>query len=335
MISVIMPIYKVEKYLDRTISSVLSQTHTDLELLLVDDGSPDNSGAICDEWAKKDPRIKVFHIPNSGVSYARNYGIERAQGEYIAFIDSDDFVKPEWLSDMYSVAKNTGADLVKGSLVRFVEDDDDLKNHGRYVYHDIAIRSSDRFENEQISAYEYHRRLITDYRYSTPIHLIKSDIQKKCLFAVGKRNEDYLCYFSILEYTENIQIIDSVCYCYGTHEDSITTSRDSSFSSDIAENSVKHSKIFILKYNDKKYATEALRRAMICFFYHTIGSERIDHIDYNYVRELWHSICYTINLIGTKNIVPPEIKTQYYLCKISLPLYLKLVKIKKGLFSND
>ena len=87
-ISVIAPIYKVEKYLPRCIESILNQTYKDIELILVDDGSPDNSGKICDEYASKDERVKVIHKKNEGVSKARNTGIECAQGEYFFFIDS-------------------------------------------------------------------------------------------------------------------------------------------------------------------------------------------------------------------------------------------------------
>ena len=90
-ISVIVPVYNVEKYLPRCIDSILSQTFTDFELLLIDDGSPDNCGKICDEYAAKDSRVRVFHKPNGGVSSARNLGLDNARGEWIAFIDSDDF----------------------------------------------------------------------------------------------------------------------------------------------------------------------------------------------------------------------------------------------------
>ena len=95
MLSVIIPVYKVEQYLCRCIDSVLAQTYTDLEIILVDDGSPDGSGAICDEYAAKDSRIKVIHQKNAGVSAARNAGMDLASGEYLAFIDSDDFIEPE------------------------------------------------------------------------------------------------------------------------------------------------------------------------------------------------------------------------------------------------
>ena len=93
-ISVIVPVYKAEQYIRRCVDSILAQTFTDFELLLIDDGSPDNSGAICDEYAAKDSRIKVFHKENGGVSSARNLGLDNVTGEYISFIDADDYINP-------------------------------------------------------------------------------------------------------------------------------------------------------------------------------------------------------------------------------------------------
>lgn len=100
MISIIVPVYNVEKYLSKCVESILTQTYTDFELILVDDGSTDRSGKICDEYILKDSRIKVFHQQNKGVSAARNLGIENAQGEYITFIDSDDYITSQYLSDL-------------------------------------------------------------------------------------------------------------------------------------------------------------------------------------------------------------------------------------------
>lgn len=99
-ISVIVPVYKVEEYLHRCVDSILSQSFTDFELILVDDGSPDNCGKICDEYAQKDSRVRVFHKPNGGVSSARNLGLDNVQGEWVTFIDSDDYVDSDYLSDL-------------------------------------------------------------------------------------------------------------------------------------------------------------------------------------------------------------------------------------------
>lgn len=100
-ISVIVPVYKAEKYLTHCIDSILNQSFTDLELLLIDDGSPDRSGEICDKYARKDSRIRVFHQQNGGVSRARNNGLAHAQGQYVVFVDSDDRTLPDYLCALY------------------------------------------------------------------------------------------------------------------------------------------------------------------------------------------------------------------------------------------
>lgn len=103
MISVIVPVYKAEKYLQRCIDSILSQSYTDFELLLIDDGSPDNCGVICDEYAVKDSRVRVFHKENGGVSSARNLGLDHAKGDWVSFIDSDDWVETNYLESFTAV----------------------------------------------------------------------------------------------------------------------------------------------------------------------------------------------------------------------------------------
>lgn len=117
MISVIVPVYNTEKYLDQCIQSVLAQTYTNWELLLIDDGSTDSSGTICDNYVEQDSRIKVFHKENGGVSSARNLGLDNAKGEWITFIDSDDWVEASMLKKMRSVALSNNADYVYCDLL--------------------------------------------------------------------------------------------------------------------------------------------------------------------------------------------------------------------------
>lgn len=118
-VSVIIPIYKVEKYLSRCLDSVVNQTLDDIEIVLVDDGSPDSCPEICDRYAKKDSRIKVIHKKNEGLGYARNSGILIATGEYIAFLDSDDYVSKDMYEKVYSELKRTDADCcVTGYVVK-------------------------------------------------------------------------------------------------------------------------------------------------------------------------------------------------------------------------
>lgn len=125
MISVIVPIYNTEKWLRRCVDSILTQTYTDFELLLVDDGSTDCSGAICDEYSAKDSRIRVFHKPNGGASSARNMGLDKALGEWITFADADDYVKPEWLQN-YRVDENTDKAVICQGLIKFIQKGDKL-----------------------------------------------------------------------------------------------------------------------------------------------------------------------------------------------------------------
>ncbi len=121
LISIIVPVYNVERYLRHTLDSILHQSFPDWEMLLINDGSSDASGAICDEYASKDRRIKVFHNQNHGVSYSRNYGIMHSRGEYICFCDSDDLFAPDFLKRMYTRISSSEADII-GCRSRNIDD---------------------------------------------------------------------------------------------------------------------------------------------------------------------------------------------------------------------
>ncbi len=122
LVSVIVPVYGVERYLDRCIRSVVNQSYRHLEIILVDDGSRDRCPAICDTWAGRDPRIRVIHKSNGGLSSARNAGLDVAGGEFIAFVDGDDYVDPEYVSTMIGAVQDVHADLAMCSV--FHEDAD-------------------------------------------------------------------------------------------------------------------------------------------------------------------------------------------------------------------
>ena len=112
LVTVVVPVYNVEKYLDRCVNSIVNQTYRNLEIILVDDGSPDNCPAMCDEWAKKDSRIRVIHKQNEGQGVARNVGIENATGDYIYFMDSDDYIDLTTIEKACDLAKQHNADVV-------------------------------------------------------------------------------------------------------------------------------------------------------------------------------------------------------------------------------
>ena len=116
LISVIVPVYNVEKYLDKCIQSILGQTYSNIELLLIDDGSTDSSGAICDKYVTQDSRVRVFHKSNEGVSAARNWGLDNAKGEWIAFVDADDWIDSDMYERMYNAAVQNQTDMVSCDL---------------------------------------------------------------------------------------------------------------------------------------------------------------------------------------------------------------------------
>lgn len=145
LISVIVPVYNSEKYLHRCIDSILSQTHTDFELLLINDGSTDNSGIICDEYAAKDSRIRVFHKSNGGVSSARNLGLDHAKGKYISFVDSDDETYPNYLSVLFQNINK--CDL---SYIGILKYDVALQKTGEWTHFEEQIIRIDQTDEELI-----------------------------------------------------------------------------------------------------------------------------------------------------------------------------------------
>ena len=143
-ISVIVPVYKVEQYLKRCVDSILHQTFSDLEVILVDDGSPDNCPAMCDKYAGTDSRVKVIHQKNAGVSAARNAGLSVASGEYITFVDSDDFIDPQMYEKMLAVAEKYDCDVVMCDCMKEFPDHQEVYTHnirpGFYRLHSLLRR---------------------------------------------------------------------------------------------------------------------------------------------------------------------------------------------------
>ena len=120
-LSVIVPVYRTERYLEEIVRSLKAQTFADFEVVLVDDGSPDGSPALCDRIAAEDKRFRVIHKLNEGLGYARNTGLEAARGEYVTFIDSDDTISPDTFADALAILDETGADIVRYTCNRFTD----------------------------------------------------------------------------------------------------------------------------------------------------------------------------------------------------------------------
>ena len=148
LISVIVPVYNVEKYLEKCVSSIVNQTYKNLEIMLVDDGSTDSSGKMCDEFAKKDDRIKVIHKPNGGLSDARNSALKIAKGDYIGFVDSDDYIADDMFETLCDLMEDNNSDI---SIVSFYE-----------IYNNKLIGVRDSKELENMTKLEAMKELLID-----------------------------------------------------------------------------------------------------------------------------------------------------------------------------
>lgn len=205
-ISIIVPVYKVEQYLPKCIDSILSQTYQNWELLLIDDGSPDNSGRICDEYAAKDERIRVFHKKNGGVSSARNLGLDYAEGGYVMFVDSDDWLSNDCLEVcVYEVEKNK-LDALQFGFTSITEN-----NEKRLVKNPSSILDGEQYIklnnfNVCVGGGVYKREIIEEYKLRFPEEL--------------KLAEDQIFVLSFFKHAQRIKYIDKAMYYYLQRADS-------------------------------------------------------------------------------------------------------------------
>ncbi len=176
LISVIIPIYNVEKYLPKCLSSVLAQTYKKLEVILVDDGSSDGSGAICDSFAEKDSRVKAIHKQNGGVSAARNDALDIATGDYIGFVDGDDWIEPEYFEKLHSACRDNDADIAACNIYGwYYIDGSFVCKKDSIEYSDCVMTRDELSDNMKLMQGEicnklFKRELIGNTRFKTEFH---------------------------------------------------------------------------------------------------------------------------------------------------------------------
>ena len=226
-ISVIIPVYNVEKYLDRCIKSVVNQTYTDLEIILVDDSSPDKCPQMCDEWALKDNRIKVIHKENEGLGFARNTGIDNATGEYLCFVDSDDYIEPTMLEECFAAAKRENADAVCFG-------NDKVTLDGKIIERRIPTPPKFVFSGEEVIEQLLPKMFSQDIKtgenwnisLSACFTMFSYKIVKELAWRfVSEReiiSEDFYSVLKFLRYINKAVIIDKVFYHYTINPESLT-----------------------------------------------------------------------------------------------------------------
>ena len=214
-ISIVVPVYKVEKYLKKCVNSLINQTYKNLEIILVDDGSPDNSGMICDEFLELDKRVKVLHKENGGLSDARNEGIKLATGDFILFVDSDDYLELDGCQNLVDVIKNTKADVVSFNL-NIVDENGSSYDNLPYCYDNTKKIIHMNYNNAIIDT--IYRKHI---RFEACSKIYKSDIFDDIEFPVGMLAEDFAIFESVIKKSKKLVYFDNNIYNYLQRSDSI------------------------------------------------------------------------------------------------------------------
>ena len=246
-VSIIVPVYQVEKYIRQCVDSILAQTFTDFELILVDDGSKDKSGQICDEYARMDARVKVIHKENGGAADTRNRGMDQAVGNYVMFVDSDDYIAPTMLECLYRNMLNENADIAACNYLYFYENDRQK---------DFATN----VKSEVLTGAEifYYRKNERNYGFWTVVwnKLMKRQTVGKVRFRSGKYYEDEFWANEIYQMDIKIVTIQECLYYYRQHENSTMRPKKIARRLDLIEAYQERIYIYL---KEQKYAEQAYK----------------------------------------------------------------------------
>lgn len=301
-ISVVVPVYKVEKYLDRCVQSILTQTFTNFELILVDDGSPDNCGNMCDAYAKQDSRVQVVHKENGGLSDARNVGKTAAVGEYILFVDSDDYIAPHLMETLYTLAKKYHADISCG---------------GAYNC----------YQNKKISQFSERKELVydgvtalkkmlqgQDLPGSAWGKLYSKNLCNQLDFQVGKYYEDAFFQVDMFPMAKTVAVTTEPLYYYIHRAESITTHSFREKDMDVIE-----AYQYTLQQVTKRYPQLISQAKFRLYWAHFIVLDRMmEQPDYknfpqyqqvvSFLKKNWFSVCRCPYFNRTRRIAAVALK---------------------------
>ena len=274
MVSVIIPVFNVSDYLEKCVLSVIKQTYKNIEIILVDDGSTDQSGIICDKYREKDNRIKVLHKQNGGLSDARNARIRIAKGEYISFVDSDDVISPIFIEIFLKVALKGECDIVAMSWGTSFWDGDSIPK---------LTTNIDECEVEYMKSDQaLERMLYQQVATGAPFKFYKSSIFDDLTFPVGYLYEDVATTYKAFYYADKTAIITADLYAYRMRKDSIIRQK-------FSEKKLVAIKIFEQLYNDEELYKKGLHKAAVSRGYAMLFSVYLQ-IPYNQIalrRNVW------------------------------------------------
>ena len=320
MISVVIPIYNSQQYLDKCLESVCRNSYRDLEIILVDDGSTDQSGLICETFAREDPRLKVFHQNNTGVSGARNLGLSVAGGKYIAFIDSDDIVEMDYFEELFKTITENTCDLAIGSIAHIREDTTDFLKPDDCTVRLIAPSKEDQVAFCELNRFFllygpvnklYKRSIITENRITFPID---TSYGEDLIF-----NFDYLMHCSKISYRKQ------PVYYYNHN---IENSLSRKYRADFFENGLRLNEKIRHFCEEKNFFTEEMQK---------YWASRIFDDAYNSLFDIWNKQC-DLTICGkywrTKQIMNhPSTRYEYRNCPQDgyLRVYKNMIRNKQAL----
>jgi len=320
LLSVIVPCYQVEKYIDKCISSIVQQTHTDLEIILIDDGSTDKTGALCDIWQEKDSRIRAVHQQNEGSSMARKRGVDLATGEYITFADADDWIDKDMYANMLAALKNTHSDIVQCDLCKVYED-------GRMEH-----RVNQELKNtvEVFGRIEGALLILEDLKWQS---WMCNKIFKKHLFNDIEFPKDRLCfddYITLFLFHKASQTayLHSEYYYYLQRSDSI--SNDKKMPAEIKKlgdacDAYWERCSFVKQHPEYHTFLPQLETNVICLTLHLLRAVIVFSRDYN--DDYFYEKAKRLHAVSLhrKNKLQRSIKTEYYLAKF-VPKSYKFIR---------
>ena len=324
LISIIVPVYNVEKYLKKCVYYILNQSYKNLEVILVNDGSTDNSGKICDELSREDSRIKVYHKDNGGLSDARNYGVAKATGEYVGFVDSDDYIDQYMYENLYKAIRKYNTQIAECGITR--------------VYKNNKLRPH--YDGEEYSLVVDREGYLKEYLENRKVYgaavckLLSIDLAKVLKFPDGKVYEDVFYTLELLKKVDKYTLISGNYYYYYIRGNSITTKTFSSRDMDYIEIIDKIGEYTLNNYSKLKEKL-FIRQG---FAYLSIFNQIIQLNDYRQIPE------YSILIGKLKNIrsniifnklAPKSLKIAIILLNINEGLYKKVLKKYKKYEVND
>lgn len=312
LLSVIIPVYKVEDVLSRCVDSIINQTYKKLEIILVDDGSPDNCGKICDNYRKLDSRIKVIHQSNGGLSDARNSGIKAANGDYIAFVDSDDYIVENTFEVLIKEAINHNLQVVAGNALIIKES---VSNK--------PLMKEKKLNDEVITGIEYMLQSVkqNSFHVCAWLNIYKRDllIEKNLFFKTGLLHEDEEWTPRVFIEASRVKYLDFKFYMYVIREDSIMTKKDKTKNGlDILETCYKLDEIYKNKLEQKEY--KVMSGYLGGIFLGGIYVGRLDQVKYK------KNVKKTF-ILGKVNCPKMLIKAMIFL--LNIKLYVKVNDISK------